>query len=153
MERIIVTVKRANEARVRDVELAADLPIEQIAEALAQKFGWDRDSNGRQVSYRIEAHPPGRDLDPGETLAQADTWDGAWLVLHPNGVKPPKPADASATSSPAAPASVSTTGSSPLLGFTPLGNVPGANQAAAAPPDDNAAPPIAGYTWKRVDPD
>jgi hypothetical protein len=148
VERIIVTVKRANEQRVRDVELAVHVPAEQLAEALAQKFGWDHDSNGGQVVYKIEAYPPGRALNPGETLAEADTWDGAWLVLHPEAGASATPPAQPAPAAPARPA-----GQGPLIGFTPLDGAPAESEGHAAPPANGTPPPGSGYTWKRVDPD
>jgi hypothetical protein len=83
MERVIVTVKLASEARVRDIELSANVPIEQLARVLAQRLGWSQQFADQQVTYDVDVHPPGRRLNPKETLAQANAWDGAWLVFHP----------------------------------------------------------------------
>jgi WXG100 protein secretion system (Wss), protein YukD len=83
VDRVIVTVKLANEARVRDVELPANVPMAQLARALAQRLGWNQEAGDQQLSYDVEVYPPGRRLNPNETLAQASAWDGAWLVFYP----------------------------------------------------------------------
>jgi hypothetical protein len=79
----MVTVKRVNQAQVHSVELPVDLPCEDLAAIMSSDFGWDSDDAGRPVSYDIEAHPPGRMLEPTETLASAGIVDGTWLVFHP----------------------------------------------------------------------
>jgi hypothetical protein len=83
VDRVIVTVKLVDEARVRDVELSANIPVAQLARALAQRLGWNQEVADQQVIYDVEVYPPGRRLNPNETLAQAHIWDGAWLVFHP----------------------------------------------------------------------
>lgn len=153
MERIIVsvTVKRADESRVRDVELSAHVPVEELVLALTRKFGWELDTSGNPIQYRVETYPTGITLQPGQTLAQADTWDGSWLVLHPSeGTAPSAPR---ASASPAAdapapapdPAAPSAPG--PLKGFRPLDLAQPSTQKVPAPP------PADGYVWKRVDDD
>jgi len=89
VDRVIVTVKLADEARVRDVELSANIPVAQLARALAQRLGWNQEVADQQLTYDVEVYPPGRRLNPNETLAQAHTWDGAWLVFHPRHLDAP----------------------------------------------------------------
>lgn len=93
MERVIVTVSRVAEAQTRDLELAPDLPIEQLAALVAQILGWSPDPSGQVVLYDVEAHPPGRKLHSNETLASAHAWDGAWLIFSPLIPSPPAPPD------------------------------------------------------------
>ena len=88
MDHVVVTVKRANEARVRDILLPAHMPIAELADILARKLEWDRDADNREVVYDVVAEPPGRLLRKDETLAQAGAWDGSWLVFHPQGSVP-----------------------------------------------------------------
>lgn len=97
MEFVIVTVKRQNEAQVHDIELAIDRPLHELCAMIAAGLGWDTDDQGRPVDHSVETHPPGRFLKPEETLAQAQVWDGTWLVLHPrpaaDAPSPPEPPD------------------------------------------------------------
>ena len=60
MERVIVTVRRVNETRARDIELAAGLPMGELAEALAHALGWDVDVVGHPITYDVKIDPPGR---------------------------------------------------------------------------------------------
>jgi hypothetical protein len=90
MEYVIVTVKRLGEAQVHDLELDTRVPVRELCVILSAGLGWDSDAQGQPMAYQIEAHPPGRFLRPDETLAQAQVWDGTWLVLHPQpGAAPP----------------------------------------------------------------
>src|SRR5262245_32856925 len=97
MQRVVVTVKRKDEARVRDLEVPADIDAVRLAKLIASALGWGSDRAGQPLTYQIEAHPLGRMLDSGETLATAGVWDGSWLVLHldvPEAPPAPKPAPA-----------------------------------------------------------
>jgi len=111
MDLVIVTVKRENEARVRDLEVPADMPSAQLASLIAEWCGWNQDPGGKPVRYEIHSTPPDRILAPDETLAQAQAWDGAWLVL-----KPDRGITQQATPSPGVPAKPSP---SPIPGPTP----------------------------------
>lgn len=91
MQRVIVTVKRQNEARVRDLEVPAEVEAERLSEMIAQALRWESDPAGQPVEYEIMAEPPGRVLAPYESLAEAGAWDGAWLVLQPAGSFTPPP--------------------------------------------------------------
>jgi len=86
MQRVVVTVKRKDEARVRDLEVPADIDAVSLAKQIARQLGWASDRAGRPLAYQIEAHPSGgsegRMLQPGESLASAGVWDGSWLVFH-----------------------------------------------------------------------
>ena len=83
MQRVIVTVKRENEARVRDLDVPADVPVAQLTEMITQALHWDTDQAGSRVEYQLEANPGKRLLKPEDTLESAQVWDGAWLVFHP----------------------------------------------------------------------
>jgi hypothetical protein len=157
MEQVIVTIKRIGEARVRDIELAADVPIGQLTATLAQALGWEHDSTGQALDYIAEAHPPGRFLRPDETLAQAQIWDGTWLVLHPQPrVAVGSTAAASSTSAAVAHAPIPASG--PVSAWTPLGPQAASSPSSASPPASPTPPadpidPGPGYVWKRVDED
>ncbi len=83
MQRVIVTVRRADETRLRDLELPADIDAGQLANIVAEALRWQSNPQGAKASYTIEAHPLGRTMQPNETLAGASVWDGSWLVFHP----------------------------------------------------------------------
>ncbi|HYO49006.1 MAG TPA: EsaB/YukD family protein [Chloroflexia bacterium] len=95
MQRVIVTVKRKDEARVRDVEVPANVEMLRLADLIARAMRWESDPAGQPLYYNIEAHPLGRLLEPDESLGSAGVWDGSWLVLHPVRpqvqVAPPQP--------------------------------------------------------------
>src|SRR5689334_22499641 len=86
-QRVVVTVKRKDEARVRDLEVPVNIDASRLAEMIARALRWESDMAGQRIMYVIEAHPLGRILQPDETLASAGVWDGSWLVLHP--IQPP----------------------------------------------------------------
>ena len=90
MQRVVVTVKRKDEARVRDLEVPADIDAIRLAKLIASALGWASDRAGQPLTYQIEAHPLGRFLQAEESLASAGVWDGSWLVLHPDVVETPK---------------------------------------------------------------
>ncbi len=149
MQRVIVTVKRQNEARVRDLEVPADLPAEQLAATIARALNWDANLSGALTQYRIEAHLPGKAgaiLQPDETLASAGVWDGAWLVFVPPGA-----AAAAAVREPAqqpAPASPRAAPAGPVAGWRSLGiDVPNPANAGG----EATEPPQPGFEWKQLD--
>lgn len=72
MDRVIVTVKVVGGVEAVDMELPSGLPAEALAQLLAP-----------DGSAELEAFPPGRALQPGESLAAAGVWSGAWLLVHP----------------------------------------------------------------------
>lgn len=83
MQRVVVTVKRKDETRVRDIEVPADVDAGRLADLIAHALHWDSDPAGEPVQYDIEAHPLGRTLKSDESLVSAGVWDGSWLVLYP----------------------------------------------------------------------
>ncbi len=89
MQRVVVTVKRKDEARVRDLEVPADIDAVRLAKLIAGALGWGSDRAGQPLTYQIEAHPLGRILQAGESLASAGVWDGSWLILHADIVEAP----------------------------------------------------------------
>jgi hypothetical protein len=76
MERIIVTVKAPFQAHALDLEVPTNVPAGALADLLARDLG-----GAEAGAYALAAAPPGRLLEPGETLAEAGVWSGAWLVL------------------------------------------------------------------------
>ena len=58
MERVIVTVKRQDEARVRDLEVPAEIGAAQLVDLVARALHWDSDAAGQPIQYEIAAEPP-----------------------------------------------------------------------------------------------
>jgi hypothetical protein len=81
MERIVVTVKRANEAASHDLDLPASLPIYRLIELVTHSLNWDAAANGQAQPYQIEAQPLGRYLASNETLLSAGVVQGCWLIF------------------------------------------------------------------------
>lgn len=85
MSRVIVTVKREGEARVRDLEVPSDMEAGHLSEMIAHTLHWDSDWDsdraGQAAHYQIEAQPLGRVLQTTESLENAGVFDGAWLVF------------------------------------------------------------------------
>lgn len=79
MEKVIVTVMRAGEPVGLDLEVPAELEAGALARLIAACF--DQAVPEPDRSWQLEAHPPGRPLQPQESLASAGVWDGAWLML------------------------------------------------------------------------
>lgn len=158
MERIIVTVKRQQEAQVRDLEVPAAVQVAQLVDMIAAALHWDRDSAGGAVRYQIEAEPPGRLLQAEETLTKAGVRDGAWLTFIPT-VDHKEPISAppveSADASPAPPADTQPPPpKGPVLKWESLfpdgRPEPGIKSAELdeASEDD---PPDSPFVWKEID--
>jgi hypothetical protein len=79
MGRVIVTVKVEGLPEARDLEVPATEPAGRLAERIALALGRP------PGPYSLEAFPPGRVLAPGETLAEAGAWEGAWLIISEAG--------------------------------------------------------------------
>jgi hypothetical protein len=163
MERIIVTVKRHKEARVRDLEVPAGVEVAQLAELIAAALHWDRDSGGGAVSYLIEAEPPGRVLQPEETLIKAGVKDGAWLTFIPHAdetelaaappvvqkpLTPPAPVDTEAPA-PKGPV-VKWESLFPDGAPEPEGELPEVDRSSAEGPSEDE-PPESPFIWKEID--
>lgn len=93
MERVIVTVKRLDEAKVRDLDVPAGLSADELANVIASALNWDKDSSGKKQAFNIQADPPGRLLKEGESLNSAGVMDGAWLTFVREGVENVKKVD------------------------------------------------------------
>ena len=147
MQRVIVTVKRRGEARVRDLEVPAGVEAGQLSRMIAQALRWDSDPAGQPIEYEIMAEPPGRILHPQESLAEAGAWDGAWLVFQPSGAAlsfstppplPPAPAPR--------PVGPPPSGGSPVAGWRPLGiDLPDEQES-----DESPSEKPSGFVWKQL---
>jgi len=137
VERVIVSLIRRGEGKELDLEVPVDIPAGALVQEIALALGWDDCSE-------IYADPPGRVLQPSETLAQAGVWDGARLFLQPRGM-------AGGPSSPPAPPAPG--GEGPVQGWRPLdlGQAPGASPPT--PPGPPSPSPSGGFVWRRVDED
>lgn len=146
MQRVIVTVKRKDEARVRDLEVPTDVEAGRLAEMVARALHWESDAAGQPVHYQIEAHPLGRVLQVHESLASAGVWDGSWLVFFSEG-RYPQVGDRTPGVSYQSPDQAQSS-AGPVTGWRSLGiDLPdGAGQAPV--PEEK---PASGYVWKQVD--
>lgn len=144
MERVIVTVKRYQRTRVRDLDVPAGLESAKLAEIIASALHWDQDRSGAPVEYKIKAHPPDRVLGDRETLLSAGVVDGAWLTFIPQGV-----AAAAVTPPPATPKPAPNSG--PVAGWRSLGiDIPASsagNDQPSTPPSQFDNP----FVWKEID--
>ncbi len=139
MERVIVTVKRADREWMHDLELPADVPLAQMVPMLLQVLRWPFNPGAPLGGYGVEARPPGRTLTAGETLAQAGIWDGAWLVLHAD----PLLVDEARFGADAAGAKTGWRRLDAPVGERPL--------PTPAPEGETPAVPSGGFAWKRLD--
>jgi hypothetical protein len=144
MERVIVTVKRKDEARVRDLEVPADVEASRLADLITQALHWESDAAGQPVEYEIVAEPPGRVLAPHESLAEVDAWDGSWLVFRRVGDT--TSVDMSHIS---APLPLPTFSDGPVSGWRSLGiDLPAASSQQPTPVEEKRP---SGFVWKQVD--
>jgi hypothetical protein len=145
MQRVIVTVKRQGEARVRDLEVPAEVEAGRLAEMIAQALHWESDPAGQPVQYEIMAEPPGRVLHVQESLAEAGAWDGAWLVFQPQSDAPPPPPKPTPGPTPVTSAPPD---KGPLTGWRSLGiDLPAEPEPQQAATDSKDIR----YVWKQVD--
>jgi len=141
MQRVIVTVKRQDEARVRDLEVPAEVEAGRLAEMIACALRWESDPAGQPIQYEIMAEPPGRILGAQESLAEAGAWDGAWLVLQPLGEEPPAPLPPS----PPEPVAPPFYNDGPVVGTLPL-DLPTGEE-----PEQEGTSDEVGFVWKQLD--
>jgi len=147
MQRVIVTVKRQGEARVRDLEVPAEVEAERLSKMIAQALRWDSDVAEQPIEYEIMAEPPGRVLRPDESLAEAGAWDGAWLVFQRPQEMPFTLPEPVLSPPPIAPPS-SAVAEGPVAGWRSLGiDLP----AEAGPGQEESPPEETGFVWKQLD--
>jgi uncharacterized ubiquitin-like protein YukD len=80
VRRVVVSVRREDEARGRDLEIPAELPAVELTRLLGSALGWSLDESW---PLHIRVDPPGRLLHDDESLAAAGVADGARLILTP----------------------------------------------------------------------
>jgi len=145
VERVTVSVSRRGDSNSRDLEVPADLQAGRLAGLIGLALGWEAGGDGKATTYVIEAHPPGRLLQPEETLADAGAWDGAGLVLGTvdNLSRPGSPGAETIrlSTAPGLP-------DGPVAGWQSLDLDFSAGPAPAKPSRDKSAK---GFVWKRVD--
>lgn len=145
MQRVIVTVKRKGEAQVCDLDVPAEVKVERLADLIARALKWDSDQAGISIQYQIEANPPGRVLKASETLADAEAWDGAWLIFQPvrsTMATPPLP-------KPTPPPMRLPLSSDPVTRWRSLvDDLPSEDEA---PDQKEDSTPTSGFVWKRLD--
>ncbi len=79
MKKVIISIKLDNRYEPLDVEVIAESSVAKMLIALCAAYNL---GNGK--NYSVFAAPPGRLLDPNETLEDAGVWDGAILTLKRN---------------------------------------------------------------------
>ena len=144
MQRVIVTVKRQGEARVRDLEVPAEVEAERLSKMIAQALRWDSDQAGEHIEYEIMAEPPGRTLHPQESLADAGVWDGAWLVFQRPGD------DVSPQTHPPDVRQTTSGGQGPVAGWRSLGIDLPTGPEPEQKEEETPAEEI-GFIWKQLD--
>ena len=146
MERVIVTVKKFDEARVRDLDLPAGLAADELADLVASALNWDQDNAGKKMAYNIQADPPGRVLKSEESLIEAGIVDGAWLTFILEGAKAVRKPVQDKTHQ----EQTANKPRGPVRGWKSLKGIQLADQAENAPDDldPGEKPP---YIWKEVD--
>lgn len=88
-ERLLVTVRRDDEAEGRDLEVPAGVPSSELTALVGSALGWSSD-------YRIRLEPGGRVLKGDESLVQAGALNGTWLVFSAEAPPPTVPTDSRA---------------------------------------------------------
>ena len=169
MQRVIVTVKRENDAQVRDLEVPAEVESARLARLIAEALRWDSgDAAGVQPDYHIEARPLGRTLQLDESLSSAGVWDGAWLVFHPTRrhesppqvedttpsqiVSTPSPIYQETPQEPDFPTAVTRPTSPTVAGWRSLGvDLPSSNSQSANESVPKAEQPASSFVWKQLD--
>lgn len=74
MDAVIIMVSCDSAPGVVDLEVMPDVPAQLLAEAIASALQW-------QGEFDLELFGTGRRLNPQQTLAEANIWDGAHLRL------------------------------------------------------------------------
>jgi len=142
MQRVVVTVQCQGGAQARDLEVPAEVESERLGKMIAQALHWDTGPAGQPVEYEIMAEPPGRTLQPHESLADVGAWDGAWLVFQRR--NEPACGLTEPVSPPAHPLSPALGG--PVTSWRPLGiDLPDELEPEGTPPQDT------GFAWKQLD--
>jgi hypothetical protein len=98
MKRVVLTVKREGEARVQDLELPADVPVQEWLDEMVDVLKWETTSGSLQIGYQLKAYGPrtpeeGVSIQPHATLEDSGVRDGFWLVGVPQPFKAKKPKD------------------------------------------------------------
>ena len=141
MERVIVSVKRADLDWSRDLELPNSVPGQQLVRMVAKALRWPLDEADEQLGgYVLEARPAGRELGPADTLAGTGVWDGAWLIFHPGPAVRGRP-------------EYDTGASKPGAGWRRVDDVSPVAPSAPTPSSTGGTPARDGFSWKRVDED
>jgi len=82
MPKAIMTVMRSDQPLGLDLEVPVNLAASHLAMLLATVLYRDSRPEDQPAALSLEHLPPGKILDPGETLESVNAWDGSWLVLH-----------------------------------------------------------------------
>ncbi|OQA17248.1 MAG: FHA domain protein [Chloroflexi bacterium ADurb.Bin360] len=83
MLRVIVQVKHQRSNAETDVEVPAEIPLEQLAGLLSRALGWNDCGPDESVTYVIRQTDGSAPLSSQTTLAELKLWDGASLLFEP----------------------------------------------------------------------
>lgn len=83
MLRVIVQVKHQRSGVETDVEVPAEIPLEQLAGLLSRALGWSDCGPDESVTYIIRQSDSSAPLSSQATLAELKLWDGAGLLFEP----------------------------------------------------------------------
>ena len=77
MTKLLLTLKIENKSDTLDMEITSSQEVSSIISVLCEKF-----SIKDAKTFGLYATPPGRQLDPNETLEDAGVWNGTILTLR-----------------------------------------------------------------------
>jgi len=83
MERVIVTIQKANENLIHDVEIPADMTLEECLSMLVRGLGWDLNQFSLPISYDVLRKSNHQKLDFKKSIIANGILDGDWLLLYP----------------------------------------------------------------------
>lgn len=83
MLRVIVQVTHQRSGIGTDVEVPAEIPLEQLAGLLSKALDWSDCGPDERVTYTIREANSSTPLSPQATLAELKLWDGTGLLFKP----------------------------------------------------------------------
>ena len=146
MERAIVTVKHPTDNVTYDLEVPVTIAAQRLAELIVEGLHWDA-----RVAYQIWVEPPGRRLNPQETLAQARIWDGAQLTLHPQTLVAPPPLAPRAQAPSVSTLSERLPQDGPVIGWRDILDRATVVEPVGADREEETPQHDTGYVWKQLD--
>jgi hypothetical protein len=131
-----------------DIEVFPEMTAAELAAAVLETYGWNRDDEGNLIYYRLQDFLRNRWLQEDETLAQAKIWTGALILFHPQPVQAPRAAAAQPGGTTAPSQAIPAAPAKPMAGWRPLFN-PSSGDAPFQ--DGSAEDNDPTKNWKRLD--